>query len=159
MKKITWLLPLMISVITISCSKDTGSDDPVSVTPAPTPAPPPPPATPTISAFAPASASFGTNVTITGSNFTGATAVLFGGVPAHSFTIQSATSIIAQVPVLSSGNVSVTTPAGTAVLAGFTYQQTTVQFTNTGAHSFTVPNGLNKVRVQLLGPGGLGRNE
>ena len=157
MKKITWLLPLMISVITISCSKDTGTDDSIAVSPAPTPpAPPPPPATPAITAFAPVSAALGANVTITGSNFTGATAVLFGGVPAQSFSVQSATSIIAQVPVLSSGNVSVTTPGGTAILAGFTYQQTTIQFTSTGAHSFTVSNGLTKVRVQLMGPGGWG---
>ena len=41
----------------------------------------------------------GTSVTITGTNFTGATAVLFyGGVPAPSFTVNSNTKIIATSP-------------------------------------------------------------
>ena len=40
----------------------------------------------------------GTSVTITGTNFTGATAVTFGGIAATSFTVNSATQITAVAP-------------------------------------------------------------
>lgn len=80
-----------------------------------------PPAPPTITSFTPSSASAGTTVTITGLNFTGATAVRFGGTAATSFTIVSATSITAVIAGGTSGSVSVTTPAGTGSLAGFTF--------------------------------------
>jgi hypothetical protein len=68
----------------------------------------------------------GTSVTITGTNFTGASAVYFGGVPATSFTVNSATSITAVSPSQAAGTVDVTvlTPTGTsAVNSGdqFTY--------------------------------------
>src|SRR5262249_22246571 len=55
----------------------------------------------------------GTSVTITGSNFTGATAVNFGSVAA-SFTVNSATQITATAPPQWAGtvDVTVTTPAG-----------------------------------------------
>jgi hypothetical protein len=58
----------------------------------------------------------GTSVTITGTNFTGATAVAFGSNPASSFTVNSATSITAASPAGSGTvNVTVTTPGGTSV--------------------------------------------
>jgi hypothetical protein len=59
----------------------------------------------------------GTSVTITGSAFTGATAVDFGAVPASSFTVRSPTSIVATSPAEPAGtvDVSVTTPAGTSL--------------------------------------------
>lgn len=76
---------------------------------------------PTISSFTPANAGAGNTITITGNNLTGATAVLFGGVPATSFVVQSSTSISAVVGAGASGNVSVTTPGGTASLAGFVF--------------------------------------
>jgi alpha-tubulin suppressor-like RCC1 family protein len=58
----------------------------------------------------------GTPVTITGSGFTEATEVLFGGTPATSFTIESATTIKAVSPVHASGtvDVTVTNPVGTS---------------------------------------------
>ena len=80
-----------------------------------------PPPAPAITSFTPATGSTDSVVTITGSNFTGATAVSFGGTGALSFTIVSATSITAVVGSGASGNVSVTTAGGTATLGGFTY--------------------------------------
>jgi hypothetical protein len=58
----------------------------------------------------------GTLVTITGSSFTGATAVKFGATPATSFTVKSDTSIAAVAPAGTSGyvDVSVTGPDGTS---------------------------------------------
>jgi len=83
---------------------------------------------PTITAFptgsaavAPFSGATGTTMTINGTNFTGATAVSFGGTPASSFTVVSSTQITAVVAGGSSGNVVVTTPNGTATRTGFTY--------------------------------------
>jgi YVTN family beta-propeller protein len=63
----------------------------------------------------------GTAVTITGSNFTGATAVSFGGTPAASFTVSSDTSITAVSPAAASVgpvDVTVTTPNGTSATSG-----------------------------------------
>jgi len=74
----------------------------------------PPPA---IFAFSPTSGAVGTNVIITGTNFSSATAVTFSGTPA-TFNINSTTQIVATVPVnAGSGFVSVTTPSGTAISA------------------------------------------
>ncbi|MHB9007987.1 MAG: S8 family serine peptidase [Limisphaerales bacterium] len=72
---------------------------------------------PGITGLAPASGSPGANVTITGANFTGATAVRFNGVNA-SFTVRAAGQIDATVPAgATTGTVSVTTPGGTATSA------------------------------------------
>jgi hypothetical protein len=57
----------------------------------------------------------GTTVTITGTGFTGATAVHFGTVSATSFTVNSATSITAVSPKgRGKVEITVTTPAGTS---------------------------------------------
>ena len=69
---------------------------------------------PTITSFTPSSGDTGTVVTISGTNFTGASAVAFGGLYATSFTVVSATSITATVGLGFSGTVTVTTPGGTA---------------------------------------------
>ena len=75
---------------------------------------PPPPAAPTINSFSPASGTPGTAVTITGTHFTGATAVTFHGVAAV-YNVVSSTQIQTVVPAGSStGTLSVTTPGGTA---------------------------------------------
>jgi len=81
-------------------------------------------AAPTTSSFTPTSAATGATVTITGTNFTGATAVKFGGTDASSFTVVSATSITAVVAAGTTGTITVTTPGGTATLAGFTFTVT-----------------------------------
>lgn len=76
-----------------------------------------PPPAPTIASFTPATGPVGTNVTITGSGFTGTTSVKFGGTSA-SFTFGSDTSLTATVPTgASTGTISVTAPGGTATSA------------------------------------------
>src|SRR5207245_11068305 len=68
---------------------------------------------PTISGFTPASGPVGTSVSISGTNFTGASAVAFNGLSAG-FSVSSATSIAATVPSgATTGPISVTTPGGT----------------------------------------------
>ena len=73
--------------------------------------------TPTITGFTPAGGSAGTVVTITGSNFSGVTAVAFGGTGA-TFTVISPTQITATAPSgVTTGKITVTTSAGTATSA------------------------------------------
>ncbi len=74
-----------------------------------------------VSAFTPTTGATGTQVTITGQNFTGATSVRFGGTPAGSFTIVSSTQINAVVNAGATGSVTVATPLGTGSKSGFTY--------------------------------------
>ena len=79
-------------------------------------------AAPTITSFSPTSGGTNTSVIITGTNFTGATAVKFGGTDASSFTVYSFTQITAVVAGGSTGTVTVTTPGGTATSSdSFTY--------------------------------------
>jgi len=67
-----------------------------------------------ISSLSPALAAPGSSTLITGSSFTGATQVSFGGQPAV-FQVDSATQITAIVPLAATtGMVEVTTPSGTA---------------------------------------------
>ena len=73
---------------------------------------------PTVTSFSPTSGGVGTSVSISGTNFTGATSVKFNGQSA-SFTVNSSTSISATVPnCSSSGTISVTTSAGTGTSSG-----------------------------------------
>jgi hypothetical protein len=77
---------------------------------------------PVISSFTPVSGAKNTAVTITGSNFIGATAVKFGGIPAASFVVNSATSISATTGTGATGQIAVTTPGGTVLSASpFSY--------------------------------------
>ncbi len=75
-------------------------------------------ASPTVTAVSPNSGGTvgGTLVTITGSNFSSASAVTFGSTAATSFTVMSATTILATAPSATAGtvDVTVTTPSGTS---------------------------------------------
>jgi hypothetical protein len=87
---------------------------------------------PTVASVTPASgpAGGGTTVTITGTNFTGASAVKFGGANAASFNVNSETSIEATSPAGSGTvDVTVTTSGGTSATSAadhFTYLPTVV---------------------------------
>ena len=87
---------------------------------------------PSITSFSPTQAGKGAIVTITGTNFTGVTAVAFGGVPATSFTINSSTQITAVVGAGKSGSVTVTSPKGIGMLAGFTHPGPSITYFNPG---------------------------
>jgi type IX secretion system substrate protein/HYDIN/CFA65/VesB family protein len=76
---------------------------------------------PIITKFSPTTGESGTDVTITGKNFTGADTVSFGGGLASSFTVSSDSVILATVGTGGSGSVAVKTVNGTATLAGFTF--------------------------------------
>jgi|GEM_PF-845955 len=78
-------------------------------------------ALPIINSFAPTSGSPGNLITITGTGFTEASSVTFGGVPSLAFTIVSSTTINATVGAAGSGNIVVTTPEGTSTFSGFTF--------------------------------------
>lgn len=69
------------------------------------------PTLPTLTSFTPTAGLSGTVVTITGTGFTGTTAVTFGGVNAFSYTVNNATEIVATVDASCvTGSVSVVTP-------------------------------------------------
>jgi hypothetical protein len=124
---------------------------------------------PGISSFAPTSGQQGTQVTIQGSNFTGATAVTIDGltVPAAGFSVDTDSQItIKGVPtggtVGSSGPVTVTTAFGTATsTSNYTLtaagSPTITTFTPSGSPGATVTiNGskLSGASVTFAGPGG-----
>jgi hypothetical protein len=79
---------------------------------------PPPPPAPTVTSVSPSSgpSAGGTTVTVKGTGFNGATKVLFGSVPASSFSVSSSTKITAVSPAEAAGahDVTITTPSGTS---------------------------------------------
>ncbi len=116
--------------------------------------------TPIIAGFTPASASPGETVTITGTNFTGATAVKFGGIDAASFTVVNTTTITAEVANGTTGSVTVTTENGTATSGSeFTFTPpvpTIVSFTpESVAQGMTVTiTGTNFIEITAVKFGG-----
>ena len=91
-----------------------------------------PPVVPTVTGVSPASGptAGGTSVTVTGTGFTGATAVRFGATAAASFTVNSATSITATSAAgTGTVDITVTTPGGTSAASAadqFTFSTPTV---------------------------------
>lgn len=91
---------------------------------------------PVVTGVAPSSGptSGGTGVTLTGTGFTGATTITFAGVPATSFTVNSATQITAVTPAGSAGAavVTVTTPGGTSAPDAFFFYAAPPALTSAG---------------------------
>jgi endonuclease/exonuclease/phosphatase family metal-dependent hydrolase len=105
---------------------------------------------PSITSFSPTSGPVGTNVIITGTAFTGATAVKFNGTAATSFTVNSDTQITATVPTgATSGTISVTTANGTGTSsASFTVTTTVAAPSIT---SFSPTSGAVGTNVTITG--------
>lgn len=76
---------------------------------------------PVIASFSPTIATTGDIVTLTGTNFSGATGIGFGGVSAKSFTVNPDNTVSAIVGAGGNGNVSITTQYGIGSLAGFVF--------------------------------------
>ena len=90
--------------------------------------------TPTVTSVSPntGAPAGGTSVTVTGTNFSGVTAVQFGANAATTFTVNTLTQITATAPAGSSGTVDVrvSNPAGTSAITAadqFTYVATAVR--------------------------------
>jgi hypothetical protein len=119
-------------------------------------------AAPVITSFTPTSAAAGTTVTFTGTGFTGASAVSFGGIATTSFTVVSSTSITAVVASGISGNASITTSCGTGTKTGFTHLSSNADLSamsnstgtlspafasGTTAYTATVSNGITGITL------------
>ena len=109
---------------------------------------------PTLTSFAPAAVPAGAVVTLTGTNFGGATAVLVGGVSVGGFTVVNGTTITFVLPAgVAGGLVAVLTPSGQATSAT---ALRTVLATRSGAAAWPVavyPNpahGAATVQVPAL---------
>ena len=98
------------------------------------------------------SAAGGTSVTITGTGFSGASAVAFGGVEASSFTVNSATSITALSPQRTAGTVDVTVtgPTGTSAVSSKDHFKLTPTVTGVSPDSAPKSGGLT---VTITGAG------
>jgi large repetitive protein len=105
---------------------------------------------PGISFFSPTNSAPGTIVTITGANFTNASAVSFNGAPAAGFGVTNNTTIGAIVPAgVITGPISVTTPVGTTNSADFFYGAPVI-------FSFNPTHGFPGTNVTILGTNFLG---
>jgi large repetitive protein len=76
---------------------------------------------PTMTSFTPLSGGETTVITIKGTNLAGANASSIGGMAATAINVMSDTSMTVNVGTGNSGNVSITTPAGTVSLPGFVF--------------------------------------
>jgi parallel beta-helix repeat protein len=96
----------------------------------------------------------GTSVTITGTNFTGAGGVFFGGLAAASFTVVSSTTITAVSPSQAAGTVDVRvlTPTGTsAVSSNDTFSYTNASAPTVSALSLTTGTTAGGITVTVSG--------
>ena len=88
----------------------------------------------------------GTTIAITGTNFTGTTAVSLGGTPVKSFTISSATTITAVTAAAATAGpvtIAVTTPSGTVTSSTnlFTYSVPPPTITSVSPNTGTTAGG------------------
>ena len=111
---------------------------------------------PAIGSFTPSSGPVGSKVTITGSHFTGASAVAFNGAAAAGYTVDSDTQITATVPAgATSGPISVSTSGGTATSAsGFTVTTPDFGIAVSPATQVTRPGGSATYTVTISPSGG-----
>jgi len=107
--------------------------------------------TPVIKSFTPTSGRRGTRVTIIGLHLRGTTVVRFGGVAADSIRVLSDTVIFANVGAGVSGNVSVTTPFGTATKPGFRFISDSTTHDTTFIRSFTPTSGHRGDTILISG--------
>lgn len=112
--------------------------------------------TPSILSFTPTQGLPGTNVVISGLNFTNATAVLFNGIAAASFTVSNNTTIAAIVPTgVTTGPITVQGPGGTNTsAANFTIDSTDIGVSVTASPNpvFVGSNLVYTIVVTNLGP-------
>lgn len=136
-------LVLLLGLASLACGGGGGGS-------VPAPAPPAVVA-PTLTGFSPASGVIGTPVTLTGTAFTGATRVTFGGVPATAYSVKSDTQVQATVPAGAlTGPIALTTAGGTATSAtAFTVSPSPLP-TLTGFNPLVGPAGT---AVTLTGTG------
>ena len=106
---------------------------------------------PTITLFTPGGGVAGTVVTISGTNFTGTTAVDFGGTPATSFSVLNDGTIHATVGTGAVGHITVTTPGGTATSFFLFFPAPTIS-------SFTPTSGVAGTVVTISGTNFTGTN-
>ena len=106
-KYVLWLASACL-VTSLACKKTV--DEEVPVVPAPT-----------ISSLSASAGAAGDKITLTGTNFTNASGVTFGGIAAASFVVKDASTIEAVLGTGGSGDVVVSTPGGTAKIGGFTF--------------------------------------
>ena len=139
---------------TVTATNVAGPGAPSAASNSVTPMPPVP--LPTVTSIAPDSGSTlgGAMVTITGTDFTGATTVRFGATSASSFTVNSATLISAVAPAGSVGNVdvTVTTAGGTSTASAqsrFTYVAPPVA--NPVSATVAYGSGANPITLNITG--------
>jgi large repetitive protein len=104
--------------------------------------------TPFITGVTPNNGPVGSTVTMSGSNFTGATQVLFNGIPATTFSVTSDSVITATVPAGGSGVITVITPVGSTINfeVGFLVQPVITSVTPTSG-----PPGTTRVTIDGSG--------
>ncbi|HVN82577.1 MAG TPA: M12 family metallo-peptidase [Terriglobia bacterium] len=109
-------------------------------------------ALPSVSGFSPTSAPVGSRVTITGSNFTGATLVKFNTTAASSFNVDTDKQISAMVPDgATNGPISVTTPAGTVSSSTNFLVSACAYSVSPTSQSFPASGGSGRLNISTVG--------
>lgn len=113
---------------------------------------------PTLTSFAPTSGTTGTKVILTGTSFTDIKAVKIGGTVAASFNVLSPTTLEIIIGEGASGSIELTTAAGSAIIAGFTFLPkpsiTSVNSLNAGLGSEITLTGQNLSAIVSVSFGG-----